>query len=438
MDTTPIPRDIPLPLPADSVFLQILLIVSFVAHILFVNLMVGGSLLVFFYQLRGLRKPVYDALAHEIARTLTVNKSLAVVLGVAPLLLINVLYTVYFYTANALTGVAWILIIPLVAIAFLLLYLHKYSWERMAHLRGLHIGIMGFVVMLFLFIPLIFLANINLMLFPNHWGTIKGFVSALTLPSIFPRYIHFLSASLILTSLFGVYYFGRAGFPVEERLAPLTRPQLRREFYSIAFLVSIAQFIIGPLVMITLPAAGKSGTMMAIILLGAFNAIPAVWLMWKELARPEPHGRFVLPILVILCATVLAMAMGRHAYRETALANHKQEMAAATALWESASLQAAYDVEHGLVRVKGPGKPGQSDFEANCMACHALDTQLVGPPLREIATIYNGKPEGIAAWAMAPGKKRADFPQMPGFERLGEEKLRQIAEYILKATQPQP
>jgi len=46
----------------------------------------------------------YDALAQRIGATITVNKSLAVVLGVGPLLCINLLYTLYFYSANALTG----------------------------------------------------------------------------------------------------------------------------------------------------------------------------------------------------------------------------------------------------------------------------------------------------------------------------------------------
>lgn len=41
---------------------------------------------------------------------------MAVVLGVAPLLLINVLYTIHFYIANALTGTAWILLVPGIAV----------------------------------------------------------------------------------------------------------------------------------------------------------------------------------------------------------------------------------------------------------------------------------------------------------------------------------
>ena len=86
METLPIPHDFPLPMPASVIDLQGLIVVLFLAHLLFVNLMVGGALLTVAFEIRGLRRPPYDALARKIAATVTVNKSIAVVLGVGPLL----------------------------------------------------------------------------------------------------------------------------------------------------------------------------------------------------------------------------------------------------------------------------------------------------------------------------------------------------------------
>ena len=191
----PIPRDIPLPLPADPVLLQALLVMLFLVHILFVCLMVGGSLIGLAAEIMGRRREDFDNLAREIVKTITVNKSLAVVLGVGPLLAINVLYTVYFYSANALTGAAWIAIVPLVTAAFLAAYAHKYSWDRLQGAKGLHIAIGAFSSLLFLLIPFIFLSNINLMLFPAQWSHVHGFFSALLLPNVIPRYLHFVLAS---------------------------------------------------------------------------------------------------------------------------------------------------------------------------------------------------------------------------------------------------
>jgi cytochrome c len=56
----------------------------------------------------------------------------------------------------------------------------------------------------------------------------------------------------------------------------------------------------------------------------------------------------------------------------------------------------------------------------------------VGPPLTEIARVYAVNPQGIVTWARAPGKKRADYPQMPPFAALGEDSLQQIAGYMLE------
>src|SRR5690554_4175958 len=95
---TPVPKDIPLDLPLPEWLLVILLVVSFLLHIIFINLMVGGSIVTLWAQIKGLKNKEYDVFAHEVAKTITVNKSMAVVLGVAPLLSINTLYTIYFYS----------------------------------------------------------------------------------------------------------------------------------------------------------------------------------------------------------------------------------------------------------------------------------------------------------------------------------------------------
>lgn len=428
----PVPRDIPLPLPANAWFLEGLLVVAFVAHILFVNLMVGGSILVLGFQIRGLRESEFDRLARRLAATVTVNKSLAVVLGVAPLLLINVLYTIHFYTANALTGAAWILLVPGIAGAFLLLYLHKYTWDRLAGNRGTHIAILGMAVLLLLLIPLVFLANVNLMMFPERWTGVRGFLSALSLPNVWPRYLHFLGASLLLTSLFGVWWSGRASFPVEQEFRDLTRPALRRIFYSVAFVVSLAQFLIGPLVLFTVPTKGLHETVVGTFLLGAGLSIPAVWMIWRDLSAPAPHGKRLPFIVGYLSMTVLCMALGRHMYRYTALNEHRADMAVATRQWTRDSQQAAYDLALGRARAAAGISEGQHAFQNTCAACHDRNRQLVGPPVTEIATIYAGNSNGIVTWARAPGKKRPGLPQMPAFPSIPDETLHAIADYMLE------
>jgi cytochrome c len=229
--STPVPRDLPLPLPVPEWVLVVCLVVFFLVHILFVNLMVGGSVLVVIAEWMGLKNKRWDALGHEIAQTVTVNKSLAVVMGIGPLLCINLLYTMQWYSANALTGHAWLLIVPLVIVAFLLTYLHKYTWDTWTSggKKTLHqlIGIAA--MLLFFFIPLIFLANVNLMLFPGEWEKVRGFFSSLSIGNVLPRYLHFMAASIAMTGLLLAGWFGRKNADLSH-LDAFTRPELRRLF----------------------------------------------------------------------------------------------------------------------------------------------------------------------------------------------------------------
>ena len=427
----PVPRDLPLSLPLPHGVMVALLVFSFLAHILFINLMVGGSLLTLWSEIRGLKNKDYDTLAYELAKTITVNKSIAVVLGVAPLLTINALYTVYFYAANALTGLFWIAIIPLTTIAFLLTYAHKYSWKVLADNKPLHIGMLAIAVAIFLFIPFIFLTNINLMLFPEKWNTIRGFLDALLLPNVFPRYLHFIFASLGITGLFVFWYFGQKKYPFEERFVTLTRYDIRKKAYSLTFTASIIQFLIGPIVLLTLPSKGMSWHLVITILTGASFAVPALYWIWKGVTGPaEKIGLDFGKVALMLTITVVCMGSGRHLYRATALAPHQKLVAEKTAAYRAAVKKASEEA-HLLREEKPVGNDGEVIFQTKCSGCHNMTTKIVGPPVTEMVAIYKKDVTGLRNWIRKPGKKRADAPQMPVLG-LSEQEIKDVADYILK------
>jgi cytochrome c len=441
MDSTPIPRDFSLPLPASELELELAIIGLFLLHILFVNLTVGGSLLTLLYEWRGLRRPALDPLAREIAATVTVNKSLAVVLGVGPLLVINALYGLYFYSANSLTGSAWIMIVPLVITAFLLLYAHKYSWQTLADRKGLHLAIGGTGTVLLLFVPLVFLANINLMLFPDRWTEVEGFLSTLVLPNVLPRYLHFVLASVALTSLFLAGWFCRRRIPYADRFPGLDRGEVRRELLTTTFAATALQLLAGPIVLATLPPHGLSWLMIGNIAVGAVLGMIALVLLWNEARSASPLSLRYWAVVVLLTGTVALMAFGRHLYREQAIAPHRALVAAHTAAFRAKSLGAQMRLAAGVPRIGAAeqvASPGERTYRAVCMACHALEERRVGPPLIEIVELYAGNPDALIAWVRAPGKKRASYPQMPPIS-MQEPQYRAVASYILEeAFAPRP
>jgi cytochrome c len=430
-----VPRDLELPLPLNSSELEIILVALFLLHILFVNLMVGASVLTVLFEILGQTWQKYDILAQRIGETITVNKSLAVVLGVGPMLCINLLYTTHFYSANALTGYAWISIVPLVITAFLLTYLHKYMWGHwVGKDKRYHIMLGGAAALLFLVIPLIFLANINLMLFPDKWYEVRGFFSSLQIGNVFPRYFHFLSASIALTGLFLAWWLAREKFPIEEKLPDFTRTGLRRTFYKVAFYATALQVLFGPLLLATLPGVGMSMDLLLIVSIGIVIAAFVLWILWREIKAPDTTiGKRYGWVVFAFGVLVLFMATGRHLYRESAIAEHRQLIEERTAQYKSIQMATQMRIAAGLGagEALATGPTGESVFR-NCAACHALDRVLAAPSVQEIFTLYKDNPQGIIAWAKAPGNKRREFPPMPAFGHLSDEQLQLVADYMLE------
>ncbi|MGO3690246.1 MAG: c-type cytochrome [Psychroflexus halocasei] len=434
---TPVPKDIPLDLPLPEWLLVILLVVSFLLHIIFINLMVGGSIITLWAQIKGLKNKEYDIFAHEIAKTITVNKSIAVVLGVAPLLSINTLYTIYFYSANALTGFVWIMIIPLVTIAFLLTYLHKYTWKNLEKNKHIHIAIMGLAVAIFLFIPLIFLTNVNLMMFPEKWGTVKGFVSALVLPNVLPRYFEFLGACIAVTGVFIAWYNNRKTYPIDKIYSSFTRYHIKKIGYSIATVGLALQIFFGIIVLFTLPSKGLGYGVISIMAIAGLFLAYALWYCYQSIICPkEDIDLHFKKIAVSILIFMVFYGGSRQMYRHTALEKHQELVTAHTAEFQKLSKEARENPVEETTDLEideslGEIAKGSAVFNQYCAACHRTTEKLVGPPITEMASIYATDEAGLKNWIKTPGKKRADYPQMPGFSQLTDDELKELAKYIL-------
>lgn len=96
---------------------------TLVLHVLFMNYVLAGALYVL---IDRVRRPVHpDPLAVVLRDWLPFALSGAITAGVAPLLFVQVLYPVPFYTANLLLYNGWMVVLPVLIVAFYLLYLLK-------------------------------------------------------------------------------------------------------------------------------------------------------------------------------------------------------------------------------------------------------------------------------------------------------------------------
>jgi hypothetical protein len=212
---------IPIPdtIPAPWWFFELLLILTFFAHLLFMNAMLGTALIAL---VREMRTPATDPPpCRDIAGKLPYTIAFAVNFGVAPLLFLQVLYGHFIYTSSILMGVYWLSIIGLLILAYYSAYLYKMADGLSATARRLTIGTS---LLLLLTIAFFFVNNMTLMLTPQAWDVYfqRPGTTLLNLadPILIPRYLHFVVASVAVGGLFLAmlaYFQRKKGEPGAEK-----------------------------------------------------------------------------------------------------------------------------------------------------------------------------------------------------------------------------
>jgi cytochrome c len=289
---------------------KVALVAAFLLHIVFVNLMVGGTLITLFAHWKGRRDPDMRAFARQLLDTVTVHKSVAVVLGVGPLLLMSWVYTVPFYTSSTLIAPAWLSVLWLVTLAFLLLYAYKFGWDRWD--PRLHAACGVIAAMCLLFIPLIYLTNTNLMLDPAAWKRQPGFFTAMfTVGNVLPRYLHFTLASLAITGFWIALWWRRPAIALSAE----ARAKVLRTGTLWALVPTALQFLAGPLVLFTLPTGAITGPMAGTLAFGILAGLLAIFAMIDSLRGSDRMPRAAMLLLV----TIICMGTARHLIREALL-----------------------------------------------------------------------------------------------------------------------
>ena len=224
----------PMGVPLYPVVFQLLMVLTFALHILFVNFVVGGLLISLWGRFR--RAERWQRLSATTARIATVSVSFAVLIGVAPLLFVQVIYDPFWYTSNLLSA-AWV-----VGFVFLMIAAYSASYRYyLRHHRGAArtafwglIALAGFLLAGFVIHALNYQA-----LLPDAWlgwASTEGGADTrgTTLHAWqWARYLHVILASPVLTGLLLVasaWYFRNRGDRDPEYLAWVAKLGLHLAF----------------------------------------------------------------------------------------------------------------------------------------------------------------------------------------------------------------
>ncbi len=194
---------IPLPdtLPVSWGWFQFLLLLTFPLHLLAMNAMLGGLAIGIVQHIKG--GAVQRQLAHRIAIALPLVIAFVVNLGVAPLLFVQLLYGQFLYSSSILMGFFWILIVPILIIAYYSAYLYDFRFTQLGS-AGPWVAVLAFILLVV--IGFFFSNNMLLMATPEQFGEYFSHKSGTMLsfgqPEFWPRFLHMLLGALAIGGLF--------------------------------------------------------------------------------------------------------------------------------------------------------------------------------------------------------------------------------------------
>jgi len=363
--------DILLPKPLPDAWLLGLLFAAFTLHLLFVLFTLGTAILAvyFFIHFRWSGKPVELELDRRILRSFMAHKSLAVVLGVGPLLLIQVGFPVTFFTAVNFFAPYWMLIILLLVIAFLLFDVLGHGIKRHPYA---HLAVSLVALTSLLAVPGIFAAVLTVAENSDHWVTIarSGYRFSAPLAGYWLfRYLHVLGAAVVFGSAF--HYFFSARVPVEQ--------EALRKWLVAGILL---QFVLGLLLFISLPQPPGSFTLGAMFA-GIIAAVALLWAIYNSSGRGADLTVYTtFPLLAI---TLVAMLLTRQLIQDRQILPLERR-AVANAAQYGKELHPYTPASLDRYRASLPLSfdHGGTIYSTSCAFCHGEDGRGDGPEAQNL------------------------------------------------------
>lgn len=334
----------------------------FSLHLLFVLLMLGTAMIAVFFFIHGWSGRHRDEFRWDrrVLRVHLVFKSVAVVLGVGPLLVIQTMWPVPFLTAVALLAPYWLTLTTLMIVAFLALDTlgHKNEVHPYIHLL---VGVVGLLALIA--IPLVFTGVLTVLEQPDR---LVAFSLTRSLASHWlVRYLHILGAAALCG---GVYHYF---FSTTEDQA--RRYHLRHWIVA----ATLFQVLVGVLLLLTV-SERLTTTVMVEVMVGVTAALLLVGVLFFR--SPERGRGGAASILVLLPVLLVAMLLARQDLQHAAVGPFQATLAA-NALPHAEKLQpyleaARTDYATHLARVYDNGP---TIYDNACAFCHGADGSGAGP-----------------------------------------------------------
>ena len=184
----------------DPIWPVTLSIVTLSVHLLLMNVVFGGTAIIFYHSLFG-----GTDLSRNLSGKLPTVLALAINAGVPPLLFLQAIYGQFSYVSSILMAVFWLAVVVALLAGYYGLYYHHYRYEKM-NVLSRKVLIFG-VLCTISYIGFMLSNKMTLMLRPEVWGAYldnpDGLLLNLEDPVLIPRFLHFVMSAFAVGGLFG-------------------------------------------------------------------------------------------------------------------------------------------------------------------------------------------------------------------------------------------
>lgn len=284
-------------IPVPAIIFIFLEQIFFLIHIILINLIVGlGSIL--FY---NWNKEEHFSLSNKtIAKKIPILFALGINMAIPALLFLQVVFGHFFYTSSILMGTFWILITPFLIIAYYSSYYHYKKFE----ISGLAKYALILMILITFYIAFMFVNNLSMMEMPEKWDVYfhrrDGTILLWNVPSIYPRFFHFVLASIAIGGItYSLHFRKKSEDKVKKGLKIFTYATIIQIFVGFWFLLSLPQNIMQKYI-------GEDIFATVVFILGINTALLSVIASFKGILRGS---------LVFLLLTLIFMVITRYNLR---------------------------------------------------------------------------------------------------------------------------
>lgn len=283
-------------IPVHWLWFQVLLLFTFILHLIMMNLILGGTLL-------ALWDKVINRKESNYAGTLPVILALTINLGVPPLLFVQVLYGHLFYSASVTQAVPWILVIPALIVGYYGSYIYVRKRNKSPQLAMTALAVSALLI---LYTGFMLVNNSTLTLVPErlaiHLNNPGGWNLNIGEPSLWPRYLHFITSAIAIAAL-GIAIHAKFAFKDDPPKAEkIIKSNLRRFAWF-----TLAQFILGTLFWLSTPKEVwmifMGGNMTATILM------VTSWLLSASMVYTAFRGKLNVTLFHALLVLIIMVIM---------------------------------------------------------------------------------------------------------------------------------